>query len=121
MKQRYVCYLVLVLSAFCLFLPASLISAENKGRETITLYGGEKDGPVIFAHHKHQKRIPDCKTCHAGFAQKKGAIAAARQSDTWKKKQVMNKTCMKCHRIKKADGTRTGPIKCKECHIKPAP
>lgn len=95
------------------------ISEQNIGRETIELYGGEKDGPVKFAHHKHQVRIPDCKTCHSFFEQKKGAIEAAKKTGAMAPKKVMNKSCVKCHRTKKADGSRIGPWKCKECHIKP--
>lgn len=118
-RKYFFSFLVFILVA-CLFLPPALMSAQDKGRETIELYGGEKDGPVKFAHHKHQKRIPDCKACHKTFPQKKGAIEAGKQAETLKKKQVMNKICIKCHRQKKADGSRKGPFKCKECHIKPA-
>ena len=96
-----------------------LAAAQDKGRSMIEMYGGEKDGPVKFDHHKHQKRISNCQVCHKTFAQKPGAIEAAKKSGALTKKKVMNKTCLKCHRTKKADGSRTGPFKCKDCHIKP--
>ena len=104
-------------TALFLLLPSMLFSAQNKGRAEIILEGG-KDGPVHFAHHKHQQRISDCQVCHKDFAQKKGAIQEAIAAGKLKKKYVMNKTCNKCHRIKKPDGQKTGPTKCKACHKK---
>jgi hypothetical protein len=35
-----------------------------------------------------------------------------------KKKQLMTKTCLKCHRDNKKAGKAYGPVKCSGCHIK---
>ncbi len=119
MKNLLIFSLFLLLVVTFFFSPKISFAKQNNGAEIIKLYGGEKYGPVEFAHHTHQKRVGDCQVCHKTFSQKKGAISAAVKSGNLKKKQVMNKTCNKCHRTKKEDGKRTGPTKCKSCHIKP--
>lgn len=104
------------IAAFLIF-AAPGISSENKGRKEMTLYGG-KSGTVDFNHHLHQTLINDCQVCHKDFPQEKGALEAAQKTGSLKKKQVMNDTCLNCHREKKKAGEKTGPVSCKACHKK---
>lgn len=115
-KSFFLFAVLLVAAALTLSVSAP-VSAENKGRETMTLDGG-KTGPVAFNHHLHQNLIQDCTTCHKDFKQEKGALEAAKAAGILKKKQVMNKTCIACHRAKKKAGEASGPVSCKDCHSK---
>ncbi|MBW1959733.1 MAG: cytochrome c3 family protein [Deltaproteobacteria bacterium] len=58
--------------------------------------------------------------CHDLFPQKAGVIQYLINQEKLKKKQVMNKKCLKCHRAKKKAGGKTGPASCSKCHLKPA-
>lgn len=101
-----------------LFLVTGLIFANQpQGRAEISLDGGTS-GKVSFPHHLHQEIVLDCQTCHADFDQKEGALEAAKKANVLKKKQVMNMTCLKCHRAMKKAGEKTGPVSCKGCHTK---
>ena len=94
------------------------VAVENKGAKDIELYGG-KQGKVPFPHHQHQAVLEDCNTCHSIFPQEKGAIEKLKAEGQLKKKSdVMNKLCTKCHKAKKKAGEKTGPVTCKQCHIK---
>ncbi len=99
------------------FGPAILFADQNQGRKEISLYGG-KSGTILFPHHTHQKSVTDCQVCHLSFAQKEGALEAAKKSEALKKKYVMNKICLKCHRALKKAGEKSGPTSCKKCHTK---
>ena len=111
------------ISLFCLILAGILVSSTSifaeqpQGRKEISLYGG-KSGNILFPHHTHQKIVTDCQVCHVNFAQKEGALGAAKESGDLKKKQMMTKTCLKCHRALKKAGEKSGPTSCKKCHIK---
>lgn len=98
-------------------LSSAIVFAQEKGKKEIMLEGG-RQGNVPFSHHMHQDIIKDCMVCHADFSQVSGSIMAAKKAGILKKKQVMNKTCIKCHRAKKKAGEKYGPIKCSKCHIK---
>lgn len=115
--KTIVATIIFIMAAGLFLSPASGNTVQDKGRENLTLPGG-KSGPVVFAHHLHQERISDCQICHKDFAQKAGSLEAAINAGDLKKKQVMNKTCNQCHRIKKEDGKKTGPTDCKACHKK---
>ncbi len=90
---------------------------QNKGAEKIELFGGKK-GKIPFPHHTHQDVLKDCNICHADFPQKAGSIEALKAEGKLKKKQVMNKQCIKCHKKKKRAKERTGPTSCSKCHQK---
>jgi hypothetical protein len=92
-------------------------AVDNKGAEQIELYGGDR-GNVPFPHHQHQNIIQDCKTCHEVFPQEKGSIERLKADDQLNPKHVMNKLCTKCHREKKKAGEKSGPVTCKQCHIR---
>ena len=89
----------------------------NKGAENMELFGGKK-GKVPFPHQKHQEQLKDCKICHDVFEQSAGSIEKLKAEGKLKKKQVMNKKCIKCHREKKNAGEKTGPTSCSKCHQK---
>ena len=97
----------------------SAAPAENRGAAEIQLAGGET-GNVPFPHHRHQEKLNDCNICHAFYPQKAGVIEALKAQGKFKKKQVMNKLCIKCHREKKMEGIQTGPTTCAKCHMKEA-
>ena len=98
------------------FIAVSL-ATENQGAENIKLEGGKR-GKVAFPHRQHQKNLGDCQICHAVFPQESGAIRKLKSQGKLKKKYVMNKLCTKCHKKTKKAGQRSGPTKCKNCHIK---
>jgi len=56
--------------------------------------------------------------CHSLFPQSPGTIDANKQKGDLKKKQVMNKLCIKCHKSEKKKGNAYGPVACSKCHIK---
>lgn len=117
MTRSKITFMSLALLALASLLVTQLSMAENKGRAEISLDGG-KSGPVDFNHHLHQAVVKDCQVCHADFAQEEGALDAAKAAGTLKAKQVMNKTCLTCHRAKKKAGEKSGPVSCKDCHQK---
>ncbi len=108
------------IAMFCLvglLLAAAIVFAQGNGEKQIDINGG-KQGNITFPHHMHQAVAKDCMVCHKDFSQKPGALQASKDSGTLKKKQVMNKTCLKCHRDRKKAGKPYGPVKCSGCHIK---
>ncbi|MCK5695452.1 MAG: cytochrome c3 family protein [Desulfobacula sp.] len=105
---------------FCLVslvLSAAIVFAHGQGREEISLHGG-KMGDITFPHHMHHGVVNDCMVCHKDFPMEPGALQTSKKAGTLKKKQVMNKTCLKCHRDRKKAGKAYGPVKCSGCHIK---
>ena len=114
---RRISGLFLAALAGLLIFTSAGFASENMGRKEMTLFGG-KSGAVDFNHHLHQAVVNDCQVCHKDFPQEKGSLEAAKKAGILKKKQVMNKTCVKCHRTKKKAGEKTGPVSCKACHKK---
>ena len=100
-----------------LILSAAIVFAEEHGKNIIVLDGG-KQGNITFPHHEHQTIINDCMVCHADFAKEPGALLKSKNAGILKKKQVMNNTCLKCHRDRQKAGEKYGPVKCTGCHVK---
>jgi len=96
-------------------IPVSGIVAQNTGRPELTLNGGSR-GPVPFNHQLHQAIVEDCAVCHRDFGKKPGALDEAKKAGRLRSKQVMNKTCIACHREKKRAGKKSGPTSCSTCH-----
>lgn len=110
------CKRVLMICLIGLFLSAAMVVwAGGKGAKQITLDGG-KQGNISFPHHMHQAVVNDCMVCHKDFSQESGALAEAKTKGALKKKQVMNGTCLKCHRASKKAGESYGPVSCSGCH-----
>jgi Cytochrome c7 and related cytochrome c len=108
---------VLVILTAIFFIIGIAVASDNQGAEKINLDGGNK-GAVDFSHKLHQDATGDCSTCHDVFPKEAGVIKNLIVQGTLKKKQVMNKTCIKCHRTMKKAGEKTGPTKCSACHMK---
>ncbi|HCY85825.1 MAG TPA: cytochrome C [Desulfobacteraceae bacterium] len=108
-------FICITIGVGMLLLP--VLGTAGEGRAKMSLYGG-KSGEVDFNHHLHQAVVEDCSVCHKDFPQEKGALEATKKIGQLKKKQVMNDTCLKCHRAKKKAGEKTGPVSCKQCHKK---
>jgi len=99
-----------------LIMAAAAVSAEN-GAENMQLDGGKR-GKVPFPHRTHQEVLGDCKKCHDLFPQEKGAIERLKMAGDLKRKQVMNKSCVKCHKTMKKSRGKAGPVTCAQCHIR---
>lgn len=110
-------HIVLLVAVLILAIPAvPVISAEN-GAADMMLYGGKR-GKVPFPHRTHQEALGDCKACHDLFPQEPGAIERLKKTGDLKKKQVMNRSCVKCHKTTKKSGGKAGPVTCSQCHIR---
>ena len=108
---------ILLGSACLMLLAGSIAAGQMKGAERLILYGGST-GDVPFPHQTHQTVIGDCQVCHDIFPQAAGAIEQLKAEKKLKRKQVMNKHCIDCHRAMKKEGAVTGPTTCKACHVK---
>ena len=108
--------IVLIFAALaCSFAP--VMAEENKGTETMVVFGGSS-GDVVFTHHQHQTLLRgDCQECHKLFSQEKGGIQKAISMGKLSKKTVMN-NCVACHKEAKKQGKDNVPITCKQCHKK---
>ena len=93
------------------------MAEQNRGPEVIELDGGTK-GQISFPHRRHQDRLDNCQMCHAVFPQQPGAIKQLKASGKLKKKQVMRKLCIQCHKAEKKAGRTAGPTSCARCHVK---
>ncbi|MBW2252064.1 MAG: cytochrome c3 family protein [Deltaproteobacteria bacterium] len=96
---------------------AIAVAVQNQGAKDLKLDGGSR-GIVPFPHHLHQNAMDDCNACHSIFPKTAGIIKDLKQQGKLKKKQVMNKTCIKCHKAKKKAGVKAGPTTCSKCHVK---
>lgn len=114
-KMITTCLSVCSIVAGLSLIPVSGVMAQDVGRSELTLNGGSK-GPVFFKHKLHQVVVEDCAVCHKDFEKKPGALDEAKKKGTLKAKQVMNKTCLSCHRAKRKAGEKSGPTSCSACH-----
>jgi len=89
----------------------------NKGAENMALEGGTK-GEIPFPHYRHQEILGNCTVCHKLFMQKSGSVENLKAKGVLKKKQVMNKLCIKCHRAERKAGKPHGPTTCTKCHVR---
>ncbi|MBW1893549.1 MAG: cytochrome c3 family protein [Deltaproteobacteria bacterium] len=105
------------LTMFCTFAVAGTVADQTKGAKELKLNGGSK-GEVSFTHFKHQERLGDCNICHSFFPKSPGAVEALKQKGDLKKKHIMNKLCIKCHKAEKKAGKSYGPVTCSKCHIR---
>ena len=93
------------------------LAVENKGAEKIQIDGGSK-GKISFKHRKHQDRLGDCNVCHTMFPQEPQSLTRLKKNGQLKRKYIMNKLCIKCHKAEKKAGNKAGPTKCSKCHIR---
>ena len=111
---RHIAFAAALLGLLCT--AGIVVSAEN-GAADMQLEGGKR-GLVPFPHRTHQEVLKDCNACHNLFPQESGAIERLKKAGDLKKKQVMNKSCVKCHKTMKKTRGKTGPITCAQCHIR---
>lgn len=104
----------LVLSGLILF---AATAAYAHGPEEIEINGGKR-GSVTLPHHLHQDTLKSCSPCHDVFPKELGIIDKMKAEKTLKKKFVMNKTCIACHKEYKKAGKDYGPTSCNGCHVK---
>jgi nitrate reductase cytochrome c-type subunit len=106
-----------VLLVLIVFTGAVVFAMPNHGKEEINIDGGKK-GNIDFPHRIHQDILGDCNICHAVFPQKPGIIKELKAQKKLKKRQVMTKICLNCHKSMKKAGKETGPTNCSQCHVK---
>jgi cytochrome c-type protein NrfB len=109
--------MILLISAAIFWIAGISIAQTNNGAKEMVIPSANQ-GDVKFPHHEHQEALKDCMLCHDLFPQQAGAIQDLKQKGTLAQKQVMNKQCVKCHKAKKEAGEKSGPVACKECHVK---
>ena len=93
------------------------IADQNKGPAVIQIDGGRREN-IVFPHRRHQKQINDCQRCHSIFPKQAGSIKQLKAGGDLKKKAVMNKLCLNCHKAEKRAGRKAGPTSCSKCHVK---
>ncbi|MFO7748974.1 MAG: cytochrome c3 family protein [Desulfobacteraceae bacterium] len=110
---------VVIIFLVCLFTAAAsfVVAAEKKGAEKMELNGGSR-GMISFPHSLHQNALEECTVCHSIFPMEKGSIDRLKAEGTLKKKQVMYRSCIQCHRDKKKAGESYGPTSCSQCHAR---
>jgi len=73
-------------------------------------------GRVTFSHTKHVEDYGIvCGSCH--HEDRKGGMAKCTHCHK-PVKTALHKNCQGCHTKLKDEGKPTGPLKCKECHVK---
>lgn len=110
-------FILLLLTLLGMTALAVAVADIDTGAKEMTLTSGEK-GDVWFPHRQHQENLNDCKKWHDIFPQEAGIIQKMKTDGALKKKQVMNKKCIACHRKVKKTGNPAGPTSCKKCHQK---
>lgn len=101
------------LFALLLFFLASPSTAQ---KAEIEIPGGRL-GEVAFPHAKHHQALQDCEPCHSLFPQREGAIRELKEKGELEERQVMN-NCVDCHKDRVRKKLKTGPLRCRGCHIK---
>lgn len=77
-----------------------------------------KYGQVTFTHMIHVEEYGfDCGDCH--HEDLEGGMSKCTNCHEPPKK-ALHKNCVGCHKKLKNEGKDTGPVKCRECHIKEA-
>jgi len=103
---------------------AGLSAAQETAQETIDKGAAEmklESGRLPaapFPHRLHQETLDDCNVCHNMFPQKRGAIQKLQEQGKLKKQQVMNQSCIACHKERKTAGESSGPVSCTDCHAR---
>ena len=73
-------------------------------------------GDVIFTHALHMEDYEiECGQCH--HEDMEGGMSRCADCHESLKK-VLHKNCQGCHKRLESEGKETGPVKCRECHIK---
>ena len=102
--------LVLLIALSLVTLASMSVIANDKGPAEITLEASM--GTVNFNHAAHQERNSDCTTCHHQ-GEFTNCHTCHDGTAAPKAKKVFHASCKGCH-----VELKSGPTKCKECHIK---
>ncbi len=116
MKKHILLFIVISFIAML-----SVVGAQQeleKGADRIQLNSGGAMAEVTFPHHRHQEVVNDCNACHSVFPMAPGIIGGKIAQQQFRKQQVMNETCLGCHRAMKKAGETTGPVACNQCHVR---
>lgn len=114
-KKTY--WVLVALLGLGLLVSAGTVGSANNGAEEMLIEGGSR-GKVPFPHRTHQAVLVDCNKCHDLFPQESGAISRLKKAGDLKKKQIMNTSCVKCHKAMKKGGAKAGPTTCSKCHVR---
>lgn len=99
----------------------SLAGAQQnpeRGAGVIKLNSGGAMAEVTFPHHVHQNAVNNCNACHSVFPMTPSIIKEKISLQEFRKQQVMNGTCLECHKAMMKAGETTGPVVCNQCHIR---
>ena len=116
MKSRSLMLVMIVLMAMLSVAWAQ--QNQEKGADRIQLNSGGAMAEVPFPHHLHQNVVNDCNVCHKAFPMTSGIIKEKIARQELRKQQIMNGTCLECHKAMKNAGEKTGPVACNQCHIR---
>jgi hypothetical protein len=117
--RRIIVLMWLFVVSFCFtgFLHAREATSGN-GADKI-IFEKIRMNPVTFPHHLHQKALENnCNACHDLFPKQPGIIRELINQKKLQHQQVMNSKCIACHKARVAEGKKTGPVKCTECHVR---
>jgi len=113
MKQKKIFSLILMI----LILTGICFASAVIGPAIIKLNKTGSMGEVTLPHKLHQKALnQDCNACHNMFPKKIGSIQNQILQKELRKKQVMYKLCINCHKKMKKAGKKAGPTSCNSCH-----
>ena len=115
MKYRSGSTFIVCALLLCMSMALAQEAEQDIGAENIRIRAGRMND-VHFPHHRHQVALGDCAVCHDLFPKKADSIHALKNQGKLKKKQVMNKHCIACHRKMKSADRKTGPLSCGRCH-----
>ena len=108
--------------------PQPQATLEKPRADIITIdalksFGDLERPPVVFLHEKHsdavEKQNKDCAVCHL-TEDSRQSIKFKRLKDVSRKQtmDLYHSGCIDCHNQTAADGLKSGPVTCGECHDK---
>ena len=116
MKRILLCLLV---GIFCFAGSLQAQEATDQNGADIVIFEKIKMNPVTFPHHLHHKvLVNNCNACHDLFPKQPGIIRELISQKKLQHQQVMNIKCIACHESNIAEGKKSGPVKCTECHVR---
>lgn len=85
----------------------------------------DRFGPVKFGHQQHIELGLECKRCHHDWDEYSYELPVGcinchgkdNEGDVVSLRTAYLKQCLGCHMVLRADGNKTGPTVCTECHM----
>jgi hypothetical protein len=126
------------LPLFLILMWTGTVSAEHHvGPADMVLETDKHKKTAQFPHRRHQEALQDCGLCHHAVSEdgkqapyvvnmeiKKCAACHNKTSGVVTKKllqgfkEAAHAKCKGCHKKRRKEGLKAGPIKCTGCHIK---